>query len=349
MEGQSGFLVSKQWLSKVLPDDPSSKTVLEDLSLVGPVDNSDVIREVISDPCVGDDVEDKLQKYFVRLHEGVDLERVRIFPRGAWDLLMQWPGLKEGQLPIIRTAHNFSENEEAGYTSFELHPVVMAVHRLWSPNSPIAIDQRLKACKPPPARLPRSRSTQYQTLLAQAKKVCNINLDNRVQVWKVMQKPSLPNGSGPTPPDSPSQDNKSSDPATPFNHLLVDAESFLTLEPDSEREKVDMADHTNNAKYNGHASLSTLGLTTDLALVLDEHIESHYFVSNYSPSQASASLPTRNSSASLTVQNRNSRSGRASPTPSGPITRGRTQKSGRTLGCVGLANLGNTCYMNAAL
>ena len=133
MEGQSGFLVSKQWLSKVLPDDPSSKTVLEDLSLVGPVDNSDVIREVISDPCVGDDVEDKLQKYFVRLHEGVDLERVRIFPRGAWDLLMQWPGLKEGQLPIIRTAHNFSENEEAGYTSFELHPVVMAVHRLWSP------------------------------------------------------------------------------------------------------------------------------------------------------------------------------------------------------------------------
>ena len=348
-EDQVGFLVSKQWLSKVLPDGPSSKNVLDDLSLAGPVDNSDVIHEILRDPCVGDGVVDEAQKYFVRLHEGVDLERVEIFPQDAWDLLMKWPGLMEDQRPIVRRAHDFSGSETLGNASFELHPVVMDVHRLWSPNSPIAIDQRLKATNPPPPRLARSRSFPYQKLLAQAKRVCNINLDHRVQVWKVLKKPSFPNGSAPTPPDSPGQDNKSTGPDRPFDHLLVNVDPFTALELNSEREKVDMTDHTNNSKYNGHATLSTLGLTTDLGLVLDEQIESFDYVSTYSPSRASASLPTRNSSASLTVQNRNSRSGRTSPAPSGPITRGRTQKSGRVLGCVGLSNLGNTCYMNAAL
>ncbi|KAJ9137299.1 Ubiquitin specific peptidase 11 [Pleurostoma richardsiae] len=33
----------------------------------------------------------------------------------------------------------------------------------------------------------------------------------------------------------------------------------------------------------------------------------------------------------------------------GPLTRGRTQRTGRTWGCVGLSNMGNTCYLNSAL
>ncbi len=348
-EGQEGYIVSKQWLSKVLPDDPSSKTALDDLSSVEPIDNSDVIWEVIRDPCVGNGVDDELRKKFVRLLDGIDLDRVEILPPAAWDLLVQWPGLKEGQVPILRAAHDFSESEVLEHPSFELHPVVLTVHRLWSPNSPIAIDQSLKATDPPPPRLARSRSVPFQTLLAQAKKVTNINLDQRVQTWKATHKPPPPGGTVPTPPASPDHDNKSDKLNKPFDHLLLDVESFNALEEGSEREKVQMADQTNNTKYNGHATLSTLGVTTDLALVLDEHVEGFEYVSNFSPSQASAALPNRNSSASLAVQNRVAKSGRTSPALSGPVTRGRTQKSGRTLGCVGLSNLGNTCYMNAAL
>lgn len=348
-EGQEGYLVSKQWLSKVLPDGSSSKTDLDDLSSVEPVDNSDIIWEIIRDPCVGDGVDNELQKNFVRLREGIDLERVEILPPAAWNLLMQWPGLKEGQLPIHRTAHDFSQNNDFQHPSFELHPVILTIHRLWSANSPIAIDQRLKATNPPPPKLARSRSLRYQKLLAQAKRVTNINLDHRVQAWAAPHKPSPLGGTAPTPPASPDHDDNSNTPTKPFDHLLVDVAPFMALEDSSEREKVDMTDHTNNSKYNGHATLSTLGLTTDQALVLDEQIEGFEYVSNFSPSRASASLPTRNSSASLAVQNRATKSGRTSPAPSGPITRGRTQKSGRTLGCVGLSNLGNTCYMNAAL
>lgn len=349
-EGQEGYLVSKQWLSKVLPDGRSSKTIVDDLSSIEPIDNSDIIWEVIRDPCVGSGVANELTKNFVRLREGIDLERVEILPPAAWELMMQWPGLKEGQIPILRTAHDFSQNNTFEYPSFELHPVVLTIHRLWSPNSPIAIDQTLKASRPPPPKLARSRSLHYQTFLSQAKRVTNINITQRVQAWTVPHKPSLPGGSGPTPPASPDHDSISDKLAAPLDGLLVDVDPFMALD-DSEREKVDMTDHTNNQKYNGHITLSTLGITTDQSFVLDEHIEGFDYVSKYSPSRASASLPTRNSSASLTVQNQNraTKSGRTSPAPSGPITRGRTQKSGRTLGCVGLGNLGNTCYMNAAL
>ncbi len=49
-------------------------------------------------------------------------------------------------------------------------------------------------------------------------------------------------------------------------------------------------------------------------------------------------------------QSRTNTSGRNSPASQGPMTRGRTkQKTRRSTGCVGLTNLGNTCYMNSAL
>ncbi|MDA4133243.1 MAG: hypothetical protein OK454_09000, partial [Thaumarchaeota archaeon] len=100
-------------------------------------------------------------------------------------------------------------------------------------------------------------------------------------------------------------------------------------------------------------TLQILGLTVDETLVLDEATDLKSFVSTYNPKTASAKdLASRGSSTSLAAQNQNrtNTSGRSSPTPQGPLTRGRaSHKSGRTIGCVGLSNLGNTCYMNSAL
>lgn len=127
-------------------------------------------------------------------------------------------------------------------------------------------------------------------------------------------------------------------------------ETFSKLQKGVQRELVGLDDNTNNPKYNGHIDLAMAGLGDDQAIVLDPHISGSSYVLNEVPGSTKASLMASRSSTALTNQaNSQANSGRNSPVPSGPLTRGRTQRSGRTIGCVGLSNLGNTCYMNSAL
>jgi ubiquitin carboxyl-terminal hydrolase 4/11/15 len=83
--------------------------------------------------------------------------------------------------------------------------------------------------------------------------------------------------------------------------------------------------------------------------VVDEQVTAgDNWVSNYT-AKGSKSTSTALTRSGAGQSNSQSNSGRNSPAPSGPMTRGRTQKSGRPVGTVGLSNLGNTCYMNSAL
>ena len=357
-DGEQGYLVSKKWVVSVIGDDRHAKhgdLSIADVDSIGPVDNSDIIWETIEDPLVGA-AKEKSKSTFVRLKPGVNLaEHADVFPPGAWDMVMQWPGLAAGQLPIVRTAYDTAVDDFSTNIQFDLHPPVFTVHRLWSEVSPKPVDQALKSGNRPPARLARPRTTLWKNFLGHAKRVCDLNLQERVQVWYIPRK--LPTGgadtsAAPTPPASPDAVPDPSNPQDSWKTLLLQVSDFAELEPNADRIKVDFRDVTLDPKYNGHVKLATLALNDDMTVVLDEHIEGTYFVSNYSPKTASASVnkfsTARSSSASLAV-NRNNRSGRNSPAPSGPATRGRAQKSGRQLGCTGLSNLGNTCYMNAAL
>ncbi|CAJ2509958.1 Uu.00g058580.m01.CDS01 [Anthostomella pinea] len=349
-EGQQRFLVSNKWLSHV-PDESSSKKAKVDLSLIPPVDNSDIIAEIIVDPLVGN-CNDVLKKKFVRLKPGYDTEQFTAFPPAAWDLLMQWPGLKDGQLPIIRTAHDNSQDKIGLDVVFEWHPPVLSIHRLWSAQSMVPVEASMKSRNPPPPRLVRSRTFNYQTFLKQAKALAQIDLSHKIRAWTVPQRPEAVSSGAivPTPPASPGDkqdiDNNSADP---FNHLLLDVASFLALEKGPERDLVDFADLTADPQHTSAKTLGYLGILADQSIVLDPHEGGNNWTSTFTTSQARISLPTSNSSNSLTVQNRNARSGRTSPASQGPLTRGRANRSGRTTGCVGLGNLGNTCYMNAAL
>ncbi|KAI0840444.1 UCH-domain-containing protein [Hypoxylon sp. FL0890] len=344
-EGQQCFLVSKSWLAKV-PDITSPKLSIEDLSSIPPIDNSDLVLEVIDDPCVGETI-DILKRKFVRLKPGYGSDQFEPFPPSAWELLKIWPGVKDDQLPIIREAH--ATMEDGTNIMWEWHPPVLTIYRLWSAISQVPVEASLKRTNPPPKRLVRSRSTKFQLFLKQAKMVAEIDLSQRVRAWTILKPVTEQNGEN-TLLSPPSEDGLEPNPSQAWKHLLLDVGTFLALERESERELIEFGDlTTNQSSQKSNKTLSYFTITQDQAIVLDPHESGTHWTSTFTPSQAQTSLPSRNNSTSLAVQNRNVRSGRTSPVSQGPLTRGRSQRSGRVLGCVGLANLGNTCYMNSAL
>lgn len=345
-EGDVVYLVSRQWLNKAMAlgtyNTKNSSQATDDADL-GPVDNSDIIQTTITDVN---------GSQFVKLKPGTGLENFELFPQDAWDLLLAWHGLADGQHPITRTAHNTTlETHLLPNIQFEFHPPVFTIHRIWSANSPIPIEQELKSQNPPPPVVVRSSSYKYHEFLKQAKELVRVPLDRKVRLWKVLQ--SLPTedtatqpGGLSTPPVSPGPDVV---PGS-WPHLLVEVTEFLKLQKDVERDLVDVPDTTHHAKYNGSRSLATVNLTVDTVLVIDESINSD-FVSTYNPARSTSKDKGPARSNSVAVSIKSTGSGRNSPAP-GPTTRGRAgqqQRSGRTLGCVGLQNLGNTCYMNSAL
>lgn len=349
-EGDVVYLVSRTWLNKAIAlgtDDPKSTSKEAPDGDLGPVDNSDIIQTVIMDANGSP---------FVKLKPGMGMEQFELFPKDAWDLVMEWHGLADGQYPIIRTAHNTNmDSYSLPNIQFEFHPPVFTIHRLWSAHSPIPIEQEFKQQNPPPPVVVHSSSYKYHDFLKKAKELAKVPTDRKVRLWKVIQ--TLPtDGTGAehtgglsTPPDSPGLRNETTGA---WPHLLVEVSDFLKLQKEVERDLVDAPDTTSHAKYNGSRSLATVNLTVDTVLVIDESVDARDHVSTYPPTRSASKEkgPTaRGNSTSVTVKNTGS--GRNSPAP-GAMTRGRTgqqQRSGRTIGCVGLQNLGNTCYMNSAL
>ncbi|KAK5654111.1 hypothetical protein OQA88_7542 [Cercophora sp. LCS_1] len=351
-EGDSVYLVSRQWLDRAKPSS-DAKHGIKELPGVGPgpVDNSDIIQTIFTD---------SNGEHCVKLKPGMGSENFELFPEAAWELLVSWYGIVAGQSPIVRVAHNTAPDMASPENvQFEFHPPVFTIHRLWSATSPIPIEQELKLKKPPPPVIVQSTFYGYHNFLKQAKQLTGVPMDRKVRVWRLLQTlPTTteitvqPSGIG-TPPDSPgrSPEVPSRVPVTPgaWPEMLVDVETFLKLERDVDRGLVQSDDTTTNPNYNGKKSLSLVGLNVDQTLVIDEEIEKNHHVSTFKGGNVKEkALATRGSSGSLAPPRTNT-SGRNSPALSVPLTRGRAQKSGRALGSCGLQNLGNTCYMNSAL
>jgi ubiquitin carboxyl-terminal hydrolase 4/11/15 len=348
--GEKAYLISKRWLSRVQARGTGAKVSnKEDLEGdIGPIDNSDIMQEILKD---GDG------KSFVRLKPEISRLTFEYFPEEAWEYVMKLYGMKSGQIPIIRKAVNTNPDKNGEPNiEYELHPPMFVVHRIWSAVSPVPLPQLLKANKPAAPIFVVSREDSYMDFLKKIKLAAQIDLSRKVQVWKLPRtftsvefiSATIANVASPPPSreGTPAPESQSQ-PQDSWRDLLIDVKSFLELERGTQRELIDVEDQTNNEKYNGHRTLQMADLGADSALVLDEFVETD-FLSKY-VAKGPNSIPITVSRSGVTQTKSLNNSGRSSPGPIGPVTRGRSQKTGRTLGTVGLSNLGNTCYMNSAL
>lgn len=350
--GDKVYLVSKKWLNRVISrgSDARKASKEEPEGEIGPVDNSDIVQQIIKDSD---------GKEFVQLKHGYGTEEFIPFPDSAWKLLMHWYDIMPGSKPIIREAYNTNPDKNGvPNIQFEYHPPIFTIHRLHADNNGINISQKLKAENPAAPLFVFSRSYKYQEFLRKIKAAAGISANQKVRVWRV---PRLQPAAEPFASVANTATPPSSRPGSPavggaiigpqreiqdsWTKLFLDVPSFTQLERGDGRELVDFPDHSANSKYNGSMDLSVAGLGDTQTIILDEAVNGESFVSNYVPRSNKAM------STAITKTNGNSQtnSGRNSPVPSGPMTRGRTQKAGKQNGTAGLSNLGNTCYMNSAL
>ena len=350
-EGDKAYLVSRRWLERVISRGTEARqhNKEEPQGEIGPIDNSDIVQQIIRDH-EGND--------FVQLKSGVGSDQFELFDQDVWDMVFGWYGIMPGTQPVERYAHN-TNPDKMGLPNmqFEFHPLVLKVHRLFSEHSPIPLPQLLKAQDPPAPIVVASRSAKYVELLRKMKSATQIEVSAKIRVWRVpRQQPAAealaPAISMETPPTSrPGTPGPASTglivqsaPQDGWNKTLLDVVAFLKLEKGNGRELVDTLDYSANANYNGKTDVTFVGIGGDDTLVLDEDVNGKDFVSTFNPkSTTSTALARLGAPASLP------NSGRSSPAPSGYQTRARTTKNGRTRGSVGLSNLGNTCYMNSAL
>ncbi|KAF4635752.1 hypothetical protein G7Y89_g2337 [Cudoniella acicularis] len=355
-EGEKMYLVSKRWLNRVQDRGSEARkhSKIEPEGEIGPVDNSDIIQQIIKD-ANGDD--------FVQLKIGYAFDQFILCPEDAWRLVVEWYGLMPGSIPIVRYAHNTNPDKTGvPNMSFELHPPIFTIHRLWSEHSGILIPQKLKVSNPPAPIFVFSRSARYYDFLKKIKEKSETEPSRKVRIWRVPQllpaaDPVAPAVSAVTPPSSrpgspaPAQVAPPRGPQDSWTQLLLDVPTFLQLEKDNGRELVGQIngqrDISTDPNYNGSSDLLFTGLGDSQTIVIDEATDGNNFVSNQTAkpySKITSSAMTR-TGVSQSAPN----SGRNSPNPLGPMTRGRAQKTGRAYGTVGLSNLGNTCYMNSAL
>ncbi|KAL2064140.1 hypothetical protein VTL71DRAFT_4634 [Oculimacula yallundae] len=356
-EGDNVFLVSKRWMERVTSrgEKAMEKSKVPE-GEVGPIDNSDIIQQIIKD---------HEGKDFVQLRQGKGLSDFELFSPDAWDIISDWYGLMPGSLPIERFAHNTSQNIVEVNMQFELNPPVLTLHRVFGTGNGVLLAQKLKVDDPVAPVFVVSASAKYVDFLKKAKSAASIDAKVKVRVWTIprllpTEEPTAPVVNTSTPPSSRPGSPVNGNVAAPDSHnpqdswtkLLLEVDAFLKLQKGTQRYVLDVEDHSVNPKYNGSMTLAMAGIATDQNIVLDEYIPTDKtWVTQWvkSNTKSNSTAMVRTGAFSKNGSNSQSNSGRNSPTPSGPMTRGRTQKYGRTPGTVGLNNLGNTCYMNSAL
>ena len=350
---QKGYIVSQKWLDRVLSRSshgPALGKVDKEAidGAIGPIDNSDLVMIMEG----SGELKDEVGEPFVPLKPNAQMgDDYQVLPQEAWDLVVSWYGVHPASPTITRYAHNTATGLGQENIQYELNPPVISILKL--PAESGLTTQSIKERDLPPFKILSSRSTLLFKWLKTVKTDIGIDTKTRVRLWRVLGGLKSAGGSGMLTPAA----SRSASPApgalitaSAGDKLVLDVNTFISLSDGSERELLDVKDVTANEKYNGSQDLGIAGIIGDMVIVLEEQIGGPGGGEWPSDSLKSSSgrLNVPKTTAAERAKIKSTSNGRASPAP-GMMTRGRQKRDGRPRGIVGLANMGNTCYMNSAL
>ncbi|KAF2634783.1 UCH-domain-containing protein [Massarina eburnea CBS 473.64] len=340
---QVGYIVSQSWLERVWARTPQYANKQPEFAKsasegdIGPVDNSSLLDRA----ALAEDLADQQGEDFIPMRSGLQFEQdFEVLPAEAWELIISWYGMKEGSPVIRRYAHETSPDQYTSNVQYELNPPIFTIRKV-KKSAPSTLEASKK--------LVASRSDNLIDFINAAKRAAGIHVENKVRVWRIINAPAA---TDPPPSQQPSgmlTPEASPPPAFPppppaTLPLVIDAASLTNLDIGSQREEVTGKDEAANEAFNDKLNLSAAGLAEDQVLVLEEQDENGEYVTGALSKVTSKNGVLANKKGTKSTAT----SGRSTPAPSGPMTRGRT-RNGRVRGTTGLTNLGNTCYMNSAL
>ncbi|KAF2100362.1 UCH-domain-containing protein [Rhizodiscina lignyota] len=359
-DGDVGYLVANKWLQRVLARTSSPPADVDKDALegeVGPIDNSSIMQTEMPEHTYSDEKGEP----FIPLRAGVTEDDYTIVPSKAWDLILDWYGLASGSFPVKRYAHDTAEEDSTSTNViYELHPPIFTIRKVRNGKDGTTLEvlQERNLAAP---KLMATRSKGTQEFLKDVKQAVNVPNNVKIRLWRDLTSMNQPvpeastrNQPGILTPPSSSGGSPRMRPQASSLKLEMDLNEFTSMTEGSDREMVDCRDETANPKYNGRSKIAILGLASDQTLIVEEQVSTtkDEYVSDALRSTAAKNGVTLNNKTTAnrtTASKAGTSSGRSSPAPSGPMTRGRSQRTGRTRGTVGLINLGNSCYMNSAL
>ncbi|KAL7273702.1 hypothetical protein RUND412_003422 [Rhizina undulata] len=303
---------------------------------------------------------------FIPIKLGTLEEDFYLLPPDAWNNLVSWYGLAKDSPVISRRVVNTAEAGAPQNLQAELFPPTFTVYKLRNPSAKVTNVILDGEKSQSPKKVVAGKSEGFQKFLKKVKALAGVEPGRKIRLWRIR-------GSGSNDveglPKASKKVGKDKEPGL-LKQMVIDLRDFKPLLVGSERELLDIADLSDDPKYNGSMRIDMAGLGEGGAILIDEQMSDGEWSSESTNVKVAKRFGhsitvTQHGTASANTPKKKPIAPSASPRSASPapsvassssaskssalLTRAREKKDGRPPGKCGLSNLGNSCYMNSAL